>query len=226
MVTAESDEEVPPNEMIPPQVAVWFSTNSLHPRVHALPLGLGNSYCSVTAKAADLASALGAPKTGLLYVNFRPSTNPLVRQPIWESYDQAEREGWATRQPGNIAGPEYANELSRHVFALCPPGNGIDTHRFWEALYAGTIPLVQRNKALEPFADLPILMVDRIESLDRGFLEDQARSLQQRDDWNWPKLFLPFWRERFEQARGSIGARLPLTQEPACLLRRFFPGRS
>lgn len=36
----------------------------------------------------------------------------------------------------------YLYELSRHYFCLCPRGNGMDTHRFWEALYLGVIPVV------------------------------------------------------------------------------------
>ncbi len=205
LVTAESDDAVSADERIPPQVAAWFSTNSLHPRVHPMPLGLGNSYCPITTKAPDLAEAHGAVKTGLLYLNFRPSTNLAVRQSLWESYERAEREGWATRHPGNIGGREYAIELARHRFALCPPGNGIDTHRFWEALYAGTIPVVQKNPALESFADLPILFVDELEALDRQFLERQAQMIGQRSDWNLPKLFLPFWRNLFERARETVG---------------------
>lgn len=205
LVTAESDDAVAADERIPPQVAAWFSTNSLHPRVHSLPLGLGNSYCPVTTKAPELAEACGAPKTGLLYINFRPSTNIAARQPLWESYENPEFEGWATRRPGNIGGREYAIELARHRFALCPPGNGIDTHRLWEALYVGTIPIVQKNPALESFADLPILFVDRLEALDRQFLEQQARIIGQRNDRNLPKLFLPFWRNLFERARETVG---------------------
>jgi hypothetical protein len=38
--------------------------------------------------------------------------------------------------------PEYIRELGKHYFALCPRGNGIDTHRFWEALYMGVIPIL------------------------------------------------------------------------------------
>jgi len=37
---------------------------------------------------------------------------------------------------------EYLEELAKHYFALCLRGNGIDTHRFWEALYLGVVPVV------------------------------------------------------------------------------------
>lgn len=41
---------------------------------------------------------------------------------------------------------EYLYELSQHYFCLCVRGNGIDTHRFWEALYLGVIPVIINNE--------------------------------------------------------------------------------
>jgi hypothetical protein len=42
---------------------------------------------------------------------------------------------------------------------VCPQGNGVDTHRIWEALALGTIPIV-RTSSIDPlFVDLPVLIV-------------------------------------------------------------------
>lgn len=41
---------------------------------------------------------------------------------------------------------DYLNELSQYYFCLCVRGNGIDTHRFWEALYLGVIPVIINNE--------------------------------------------------------------------------------
>ena len=41
---------------------------------------------------------------------------------------------------------EYVNELTTYRFCLCIRGNGIDTHRFWESLYLGVIPVVVVNE--------------------------------------------------------------------------------
>jgi len=41
--------------------------------------------------------------------------------------------------------PEYLSELSEHYFCLCPRGNGLDSHRFWESLYLGVIPVIVNN---------------------------------------------------------------------------------
>jgi hypothetical protein len=37
---------------------------------------------------------------------------------------------------------ENINRLGEYEFCICPEGNGVDTHRLWEALYSKTIPIV------------------------------------------------------------------------------------
>ena len=37
---------------------------------------------------------------------------------------------------------EYFIELKKHKYAICPRGNGIDTHRIWECLYLDVIPII------------------------------------------------------------------------------------
>ena len=208
LVTLESDESVNLGEQFPHQVAAWFSANSCDSTVKPLPLGLGNSYCPVTAKADLLADFSKRPKTSLLYVNFRPETNPSVRLPLWEGFGSLSWKGSITRHAGNVSKEEYVSALASHRFVLCPRGNGIDTHRMWEALYLGTIPVVEKNQALASFSDLPILFVDRLSEVTKNFLESKYQEILSTK-WNWEKLFLPWWRRRFEAERQKIGNRVP-----------------
>jgi hypothetical protein len=41
--------------------------------------------------------------------------------------------------------PEYQSTLGKYRYVLCPRGNGIDTHRFWETLYKGNLPVVTES---------------------------------------------------------------------------------
>ena len=41
---------------------------------------------------------------------------------------------------------DYLLELSSYYFCLCPRGNAFDTHRFWESLYLGVIPVIINDK--------------------------------------------------------------------------------
>lgn len=210
LVTAESDDPVEFRhcEERPPQVDRWFSTNARDSRVSALPLGLGNSYCPVTVKAVAIAATVqSAPRRErLLYVNFRPETNPAERGPLMNHFLELSRAGdWVTVRQGGLSPVECLAEMAGHRFVLCPPGNGTDTHRMWEALYAGTIPVVQRHPALNAFSDLPILFVDDLTEIAPEWLEREYERMTSLI-WNMDKLFLPWWRSRFAEATSHLQA--------------------
>jgi hypothetical protein len=43
---------------------------------------------------------------------------------------------------GRLSPSEYSTVAANYRFIACPRGNGIDTHRFWETLYRGSLPVV------------------------------------------------------------------------------------
>ena len=57
---------------------------------------------------------------------------------------------------------KYAKLSSNYQFILCPRGNGLDTHRFWESLYRGSIPIVSSGRWADSIEALgvPLLQVD------------------------------------------------------------------
>ncbi len=165
-------------KFLPANVARWFATNvtTPHPRATAIPLGLGSPRSAATVRAAEILDrrASGLPRDRWLYVNFRPDTNSLVRQPVFDDFQSRSQAGdWITFQPPGERGANagFLEELVRHRFVLCPPGNGVDTHRMWEALLAGTVPVVLQSRAMEPFSELPVLFVDDFRQVTKEFLE-------------------------------------------------------
>jgi hypothetical protein len=203
LITAESDDPVDPLISMPSQVAAWFGVNANREEIRALPLGLGNSYCRLTTKANFLADVGGMGKTGWLYANFRVETNPAQRLPLLRKFESTEWAGFVSFSMPELSGLDYARALASHRYVLCPAGNGTDTHRMWEALYAGTIPVVEQHPSLDCFRDLPILFVDKLTELDRGFLEKSYQLFLERT-WNSDKLFLPYWQRQLEEARSRI----------------------
>lgn len=49
--------------------------------------------------------------------------------------------------------------VSEYSLVLCPRGNGLDTHRAWEALYLGRIPVVTSSAMDAAFDGLPVLIL-------------------------------------------------------------------
>ena len=67
---------------------------------------------------------------------------------------------------------DYFKELASHKYAICPEGNGIDTHRFWECLYMNVIPICKKNILYEYYSKhFPIILLNDWDELDIKLLE-------------------------------------------------------
>lgn len=196
---------------LPANVVRWFATNviSPHRRVTAIPLGLGSPRSAVTLRAADILDrrSAGAPRDRWLYVNFRPDTNPGVRQPAFEDFQSRAKNGdWITFQPPGERGganAEFLDALVRHRFVLCPPGNGVDTHRMWETLLAGAVPVVLRSQAMEPFSELPVLFVEDFRQVTEEFLEAEFEKRPEPPDIH-PLMTSEFWNKKIRAAADHL----------------------
>jgi hypothetical protein len=220
LVSSESDRPITKEflERCLPQIAHWFSTNiqTKDERLSALPLGLANSYCDITLKAPLIAahSRPFAERSRWLYVNFRTTSNPAVREPVMHHFRRLRNADWVTVQEGGLSFETFLEEMTSHRFVLCPPGNGIDTHRLWEALYGRTIPVALDHPAMDAFRDLPILFVEDFRQLTPDFLAREYERITS-SKWTWQKLFLPWWRDRIHEQRKKLngaGAMLPRSE--------------
>jgi hypothetical protein len=63
----------------------------------------------------------------------------------------------------------YFKELASHKYAICPRGNGLDTHRIWECLYLNVIPIVIESDFIN-IDNLPIIILkdwNQLDNLDK-----------------------------------------------------------
>jgi hypothetical protein len=220
LVSSESDRPISKEflERCPPQIAHWFSTNiqTKDERLSALPLGLANSYCDITLKAPLIAahSRPFAERSRWLYVNFRTTSNPAVREPVMHHFRNLRDADWVTVQEAGLSFETFLEEMTSHRFVLCPPGNGVDTHRLWEALYSRTIPVALDHPAMDAFRDLPILFVEDFRQLTPDFLAREYKRITS-SKWAWQKLFLPWWRDQIREQQEKLngaGAMLPRSE--------------
>jgi hypothetical protein len=61
---------------------------------------------------------------------------------------------------------EYLNYITSTKYTLCPWGNGIDSHRFWEVIYAGNIPITKYSYLYKSFDSLPGYLVKSYKAID------------------------------------------------------------
>ncbi|HLB33384.1 MAG TPA: hypothetical protein VJK54_04030 [Chthoniobacterales bacterium] len=203
-------------QFLPANVDYWFSTNVTqpHPKVVALPLGIGGLQDEVTLNANSIVSAQEqcSARDQWLYVNFRAQTNLKVRQPIYDHFQRrAKEESWITFESPQeyLLNSHFLMELLRHQFVLCPPGNGVDTHRIWETLVAGAYPVVLRSAAMEPFSELPLLLVNDFEEVTLDFLKENLNQLKEKKK-NLFMMQMGFWEQKIKDAKFRLAGKKTL----------------
>ncbi|NBP01354.1 MAG: hypothetical protein EBU90_14665 [Proteobacteria bacterium] len=108
-----------------------------------LPIGIANSmwkHGDLNAMFEVMTNTYKTTKTKSIYVNINPNTYG-YRKAVLDVI----RESGCWELSSSKPYPEYLQELAQHRFCLCLRGNGLDTHRFWESLYLGVIPVVLSN---------------------------------------------------------------------------------
>ena len=99
----------------------------------------------------------------------------------------------------------YISDLNSYKFNLCPYGNGLDTHRFWESLIVNTIPIVKNSDFIQNFKNfnIPMLIVEdwkEIVEMDEVFLKSTYEK-------NYEKLLegkynkIDFWLEIIKKSK-------------------------
>ena len=89
----------------------------------------------------------------------------------------------------------FAQEMNQYKFVACPRGNGIDTHRFWEALYRGSVPIViasKWSKSLK-YLDLPLIEVSDWTEAGNA-IKEFANQSPPRLPSELKSLWLPYWK--------------------------------
>jgi hypothetical protein len=137
------------------RLRAWFAANAdlAHPKLHALPLGIANPrWRHGDGAALERVQQAALPKTRLFDASYDVGTARAARE---YCRDQT-RIPPAPRRDFD----EYLRDLASSHFCIAPRGNGIDTHRLWEALYLRTVPVVVRSRVVEENPDLPVVVLD------------------------------------------------------------------
>ncbi len=76
------------------------------------------------------------------------------------------------------AGVRYYFSLPNYKFVICPEGNGIDTHRIYEALIAGCIPIVERRPHIaDKYKGCPIIYTTDYSEINELYLREKYKEM-------------------------------------------------
>ena len=169
LITHNSDSSLEPSYVVDqilesPMLRSWYSQNLTfnHYKMHALPIGLENIryFHNGIPIIFDLLRKRQVQKQPFALYSFNIGSNPKARQPIYDICCKSHCTHYFNSNPFS-----YLSKLNQCQFVVSPPGNGIDCHRTWEALYLKTIPIVIRSPLYENFRELPIMILDDWEHL-------------------------------------------------------------
>jgi hypothetical protein len=131
-------------------------------------------------------------KKNLVYLNFNVSNYPSERSLVFDKFSNI---NWVKN--GNIENTidgriNFLRDIKSSKFVFCPRGNGIDTHRIWESLYMGSIPVVKYENTHHLFIDLPILFIKDWNEISEDFLNDKYIEIINKE-WDLDKLKISYW---------------------------------
>ena len=172
------------------------------PNVSSLPIGLENLWRRNNGKIVLFkgASINHSKKTNRVMWTFTIKTNKEARLLAARQLSKSS----IADNVGILKPKTHAELLRRYAFVACPPGNGADTHRVWEAMYLRCIPIVLRNHMNEYFKELglPIWVIEsysEIEELSETALGDKYAELSHKFDSKW--LWARTWFEEIDSKR-------------------------
>lgn len=202
LVTSQTDEPVTKKlfQKKPEAISKWFSTNVAynHKDLIPIPLGVANNYSPKNLLINSFSSIeKDLPKINKLYINMQKNTNRTLRGNLKDFFSKFE---WVEIDEPNLTLEDYLTKLRKHKFILCPQGNGIDTHRIWESLYAGSTPVVVKNQAHSNLKNLPIIFVDRFEDLTFEALQEEYEKIK---NLNYKELDISFWENKISKFKNQ-----------------------
>jgi hypothetical protein len=193
IIAGNSDTEFHSQFTLPKSIKCLLLQNSFisdNQKVFTLPIGLENYRLGVNGdprNITQISSQRAMPKT--LFGPFG-NTHPL-RANVREEFLTAS-ESWDFFE-GYITPTDFNRLSAQYQYVACVRGNGIDTHRFWETLYRGRIPIVTEDNWSESLNHLN-LPFEKISSWEKSELSRvMSKSFVQVQPRQISSLWMPYW---------------------------------
>jgi len=123
-----------------------------HQKATLLPIGIANNQWAHGNKNLLVSTPIN--KTKHILASFSTHTNPGARN-LCESAIRSKSIS-NHHFSSQIA---YVRALAEHKYVVCPEGNGVDTHRFWEALLMHAVPIVLKSPFIDNVKSLNIPII-------------------------------------------------------------------
>ncbi len=185
------------------KVIQWFAQNPMitHKKLHFLPIGIPNVQWHQGDMSVFMQYYINQPQEKTLgyYFYFSIGTNPSARE---QCKQEIESKGLAFQYKVNH--PTYLQLLSHHKMAICPDGNGVDSHRIWEALYLGVVPILKRCTFTDYVKELfPCIVLNEWTEFDEETCLNQYDTLKGNLDSYQQYLTMGYWKSKIYSSFNS-----------------------
>ena len=184
----------------PETIKFWYAQNVDYSDSNLVPVPLGcenpitpTGYSGNMQVLNNLIEK-GIVKDNLVLFNMNINTNVKKRKP---AHDYFCGKKWVNYINYGISFDECMLQTARSKYVICPQGNGIDSHRVWETLYLGGIPIVKKCIHFDSFRKLPILIVDDWEEVTETLLVDWYE-INRAWEWDYSALDINYWKRRVQ----------------------------
>jgi uncharacterized protein YaeQ len=173
-----------------------FAQNLTEPiaATYPIPIGLENAWRVQNGRKSnfDIEKKITSEKVFRVMWTFNIETNLEIRQQAAAHLVNIK----VADHLHYIKPKDHARSLKKYAFVASPPGNGLDTHRTWEALYLNCVPIVLRSHMTEEFYSygLPLWIVDsykELESLDEIKLEKRYKEISHK--FKSEAIWMDYW---------------------------------
>jgi hypothetical protein len=178
----------------------WFAQNLMIPelkKVHALPAGIENLDYGRNGLPKNLrfSNLSEATDDRILFGPFG-DTHPTRRLYLKFALDHPE----VFFVPQKRVEPAKMFRITKKFkFVFCPRGNGFDSHRVWETLYRGRIPIVEASAWSKSMKNLgfPILEVDNLLEMQPRLLKEfHSMTNEVMHPSQYEALWMPYWHRK------------------------------
>jgi hypothetical protein len=180
---------------IPSNITHWFLTNCSvlgEPKVSSLPFGINN--VDGGEEFFETYRQISLKKEESVYANFQFYTSE--RLEIFMFLKQID----SVTTERDVSFQEYMTQLGQHRFCVCPPGNGWDCYRIWEALYMRCIPIIEYRQAYDFLynKNYPILFTSSLYAINTNMLNAWYEKNAPNIEWTPEELTLDYWKNQIK----------------------------
>ena len=204
-----------------PNLVKWYACNLSSPsfeKIEPIPIGFENTRWhprkrDILYRVKKEFDQNPVKRSLTPFACFNPKTYPQERKNLQHLINNGHIDAHSADCVNGIRYEEYIRNLFTHRFCLCPRGNGVDTHRMWEALYCGCIPIVKPygthleldwtnglTGVLKKANILPIMTVCNWLEVTENNLQDVHFQIPEFTNSDIPMLTTKFWKDEIEGA--------------------------